>query len=82
MDDLNEQLISIGIGCNRDKTKFHLYAIGKSNIKTFFTGEGFSEDINERVETDDFVHAFMEMQEIVNDEDGRIMIADSIRENK
>ena len=79
MDDLSEQLISLGVGCNRDKDKFHIYAIGKSNIKVFFTEEGFSEDINERVETDDIVLAVQTVQELIESENSRIELSNSIK---
>lgn len=71
MEELNQHLISIGVGCNRDKTAFHLYAIGRSNKKIFFTGEGFSEDINEKVETDDWAYAMRTLIELVQDDSDR-----------
>lgn len=79
MEELNSHLISIGVGCNRTKDAFHLYAIGKNNKKIFFTGDGFSEDINEKVETDDWSFAMSTMIEMVSDDGDRNAIIEALK---
>ncbi len=70
-EQLEDHLISIGVKSNRDKSKYHIFALGKSNAKAFFTGDGWSEDINLRVETDDVAFAFETLQSLLDTEKKR-----------
>jgi len=57
---------SIGVQATKDG-KFYIYCVSISHIKVFFTGDGWSEDINEKVETEDVNFAIDSLREILQD---------------
>lgn len=74
---LEEQIATFAIGSNNDCTdfKYHIFVIDKSGIKLFYTyDETWSQDINKRAETDDFIFAYNQLNEILVTEDARNLL--------
>lgn len=62
----------MGIGCNRQKDKWHIYIIGTSSVKIFLTEENsFTEDINLRAESDDFQFVYEILANLLSEEKTR-----------
>ena len=59
-------VLALGVQASKEG-KFYIYCVSISHIKVFFTGDGWSEDINEKVETDDVNFAIDSLREILQD---------------
>ena len=75
---LSTLINNIGVKSNRDGSKFYIYAISNSDVKVFFTGDDFSEDINDKVETDDFQFAYNALAELLSTEEMRDKLEASV----
>lgn len=63
---------TIGVDKSSDGKFFHIFAIGKNHKKIFFCEDGsWSENINEKAETDDFMFAFEQLASMIKSEDDR-----------
>ena len=71
---LDKMIASYGIGNNNDASdyKYHLFIIGRNNIKLFYYEDGaWGEDISYRAETDDFIFANEQLVSMFDDEEMR-----------
>lgn len=59
-------VLALGVQASKEG-KFYIYCVSISHIKVFFTGDGWSENINEKVETDDVKFAIESLREILED---------------
>ena len=77
MGSIENQIATYGVGSNNDVSsfKYHIFVIDKNGTKLFFTEDmDWSEDINKRAETSDFIFAYEQLGEILNTPQSRDLL--------
>jgi len=74
---LEDNIATYGVGSNNNSEdfKYHIFVISKSGIKLFYTADStWSQDINKRVETSDFIFVYEELGTLLNTPEVRDLI--------